>query len=487
MDDDDGLTGTLGGSGDAAAGVTKSEPPAPPREEMVANAVAFLRHPQVATSPEHSKRAFLEKKGLTEPEIAEAFRRVPQEAVTNAADGADAKTKAANDAKDTKGASKEQGLRWTQVVARAGAAVAAVSWAYKAFRPKSDSDSPGASAPRVPPPLPSAAETRDAELSASAERTAAALAQAVAAAEAAQRDAAEARARAAAAERARDLAAPPPPSLTADDVSTAVEAAKRDLRRELESVVARAVREARIANESDSLGGPLGSLATPEGLESSAGVRRELAAIKAMLASSPLVSANANAVSQRRATRLDGDTARTPDVGDDRTPRMRAEAFSFGEDAEEFVGGSASPEQDSEASISRGGDRFVSSFPDVVVPPSAGKSRASLASPAGDSKTPANGHGSSPPSTPADPPHPASYRDVLDMLDKGLTPPGIRDIDDKPPDPSRAVPRAQVEPRRKPWEAASVTDASKGADESHGERLAGERRGRVPPTDEDFV
>eukprot|EP00228_Micromonas_bravo_P008627 CAMPEP_0203002912 /NCGR_PEP_ID=MMETSP1401-20130829/1524_1 /ASSEMBLY_ACC=CAM_ASM_000894 /TAXON_ID=38833 /ORGANISM="Micromonas pusilla, Strain CCAC1681" /LENGTH=162 /DNA_ID=CAMNT_0049744465 /DNA_START=249 /DNA_END=734 /DNA_ORIENTATION=+ len=162
MDDDDGLTGTLGGSGDAAAGVTKSEPPAPPREEMVANAVAFLRHPQVATSPEHSKRAFLEKKGLTEPEIAEAFRRVPQEAVTNAADGADAKTKAANDAKDTKGASKEQGLRWTQVVARAGAAVAAVSWAYKAFRPKSDSDSPGASAPRVPPPLPSAAETRDA-------------------------------------------------------------------------------------------------------------------------------------------------------------------------------------------------------------------------------------------------------------------------------------------------------------------------------------
>ena len=152
MDDDDGLTGTLGGSGDAAAGVTKSEPPAPPREEMVANAVAFLRHPQVATSPEHSKRAFLEKKGLTEPEIAEAFRRVPQDKKADAADGADAKTRA-NDAKDPKGASKEQGLRWTQVVARAGAAVAAVSWAYKTFRPKSDFDSRGAAAPRVPPPL----------------------------------------------------------------------------------------------------------------------------------------------------------------------------------------------------------------------------------------------------------------------------------------------------------------------------------------------
>jgi hypothetical protein len=489
MDDDDGLTGTLGGSGDAAAGVTKSEPPAPPREEMVANAVAFLRHPQVATSPEHSKRAFLEKKGLTEPEIAEAFRRVPQEAVTNAADGADAKTKAANDAKDPKGASKEQGLRWTQVVARAGAAVAAVSWAYKTLRPKSDSDAPGATSTRVPPPLPSAGASDASTASASAERTAAALAQAVAAAEAAQRDAAEARARAAAAERARDLAAPPPPSLTADDVSTAVEAAKRDLRRELESVVARAVRDARIANDSDSLGGPLGSLATPEGLEPSAGVRRELAAIKAMLASSPLVSANANAVSHTaRATRLDGDSARTPpDVSDDRTPRMRAEAFSFGEDAS-VLGGSASPEQDSEEASSGGGVRFVSSFPDVVVPPSAGKSRASLASPAGDSKTPANGHGSSPPSTPADPPHPASYRDVLDMLDKGVTPPGIRDIDDKPPDPSRAVPRAQVEPRRKPWEAAgSVTDASNGP-ERHTENdfSANDAGGSEPGTKTSF-
>ena len=64
----------------------------------------------------------------------------------------------------------------------------------------------------------------------------------------------------------------------------------------------------------------------------------------------------------------------------------------------------------------------------------------------------------SPPSTPADPPHPASYRDVLDMLDKGLTPPGIKDVDDKPPDPTRSMPRARVEPRRKPWEAARTDD-----------------------------
>jgi len=454
MDDDDGLTATLGGSGAAAAGVPKTETPGPPREEMVANAVAFLRHPQVATSPEHSKRAFLEKKGLNEPEIAEAFRRVPQDKKADAADAADAKT-GANGASEPTSAKTDEGLRWTQVVARAGAAVAAVSWAYKTFRPKHDS--PGSNAPPPPPPLPSAAAN-------DAERTAAALAQAVAAAEAAKRDAADARARAAAAERALE-AAPPPPSLTADDVSTAVEAAKRDLRRELESVVARAVRDA--TRESENVDcRPLGSLATPEGVApvgqppdaASAGVRRELAAIKAMLASSPLVAANAGVKSPR----------------DDRTPRMRADAGASPGDA--F--GSETETEEDELGVG-------SSGPDVVVPPSAAKSRAALAGSSRAARaagpgpaTPTRGafgapysgtrggdltarpHAvdASPPSTPADPPHPASYRDVLDMLDKGLTPPGIKDVDDKPPDPTRSMPRARVEPRRKPWEASLGTD-----------------------------
>lgn len=451
MDDDDGLTATLGGSGAAAAGVPKTETPGPPREEMVANAVAFLRHPQVATSPEHSKRAFLEKKGLNEPEIAEAFRRVPQDKKADAADAADAKT-GANGASEPTSAKTDEGLRWTQVVARAGAAVAAVSWAYKTFRPKHDS--PGSNAPPPPPPLPSAAAN-------DAERTAAALAQAVAAAAAAKRDAADARARAAAAERALE-AAPPPPSLTADDVSTAVEAAKRDLRRELESVVARAVRDA--TRESENVDcRPLGSLATPEGVApvgqppdaASAGVRRELAAIKAMLASSPLVAANAGVKSPR----------------DDRTPRMRADAGASPGDA------FGSETEEDELGVG-------SSGPDVVVPPSAAKSRAALAGSSRAARaagpgpaTPTRGafgapysgtrgvdearpHAvdASPPSTPADPPHPASYRDVLDMLDKGLTPPGIKDVDDKPPDPTRSMPRARVEPRRKPWEAARTDD-----------------------------
>ena len=57
---------------------TVSTAPAPAlREDMVQNAVAFLTHAKVATSPDASKREFLEKKGLTSAEIDEAFRRAP--------------------------------------------------------------------------------------------------------------------------------------------------------------------------------------------------------------------------------------------------------------------------------------------------------------------------------------------------------------------------------------------------------------------------
>ena len=47
------------------------------REDLLANAVGFLQHPRVVGSQEADKRAFLERKGLTEAEIAEAFRRAP--------------------------------------------------------------------------------------------------------------------------------------------------------------------------------------------------------------------------------------------------------------------------------------------------------------------------------------------------------------------------------------------------------------------------
>ena len=61
-----------------------------------------------------------------------------------------------------------------------------------------------------------------------------------------------------------------------------------------------------------------------------------------------------------------------------------------------------------------------------------------------------------------DPPHPASYRQVLAMLDKGMTPPVIRDIDDKPPDPRAALPESVVSVKKKPWEKDQLTFAPAG-------------------------
>ncbi|RWW61818.1 hypothetical protein BHE74_00031107, partial [Ensete ventricosum] len=47
------------------------------REDQMQNAVKFLSHPKVRSSPVVHRRSFLEKKGLTKEEIDEAFRRVP--------------------------------------------------------------------------------------------------------------------------------------------------------------------------------------------------------------------------------------------------------------------------------------------------------------------------------------------------------------------------------------------------------------------------
>ena len=45
---------------------------------------------------------------------------------------------------------------------------------------------------------------------------------------------------------------------------------------------------------------------------------------------------------------------------------------------------------------------------------------------------------------------------VLEMLEKGETPPGIRgDIVDTPPDPAAPPPPARLTPRLKPWERAA--------------------------------
>ncbi|KAF6981556.1 hypothetical protein CFC21_000025 [Triticum aestivum] len=59
-------------------------PPQPVREEYVQNAVKFLSHPKVRGSAVVYRRSFLQNKGLTNDEIDEAFRRVPDPPPTTA-------------------------------------------------------------------------------------------------------------------------------------------------------------------------------------------------------------------------------------------------------------------------------------------------------------------------------------------------------------------------------------------------------------------
>lgn len=55
---------------------------------------------------------------------------------------------------------------------------------------------------------------------------------------------------------------------------------------------------------------------------------------------------------------------------------------------------------------------------------------------------------------PSPPPHSERYLAVLQAIESGQTPPGIRDIDDRAPNPSAPPPAARMAPPAKPWERA---------------------------------
>ncbi|PIN15524.1 Peroxisomal membrane anchor protein (peroxin) [Handroanthus impetiginosus] len=49
-------------------------------------------------------------------------------------------------------------------------------------------------------------------------------------------------------------------------------------------------------------------------------------------------------------------------------------------------------------------------------------------------------------------PHPKSYNEILDMIQRGERPPNIREIDDSPPNPNQPVSNPRLAPKPKPWE-----------------------------------
>ena len=313
-------------------------------------------------------------------------------------------------------------MRWTQVVSRTAMAIGALGVLTRGFNRGGAAGSAGAGGSDA---------RADADRASSLRETQRRLEEARVAAERSAKEAAASRARSdelarslddvrGAMERAAAVGANTPTA-----VAAALDGIKRELRDELRGVVAAAVADATASAIATTpkgrdgrtpIGGSEGGATNDSSMPES--VREELAQIRAMLLASPL----------RETPPPPGD-ARYADTADD-------------DDA------------------------------DVLVPPSKTTPRAALASSSsaigqkGDEKDGAEPgvekrERSTPTPPPGDaPPHPPSYMHVLEMLEKGQTPPGIRDIDDKPPDPDARIPAATMSRRRKPWEKS---DGASGA------------------------
>ncbi|KAF9625461.1 hypothetical protein IFM89_023056 [Coptis chinensis] len=57
-------------------------------------------------------------------------------------------------------------------------------------------------------------------------------------------------------------------------------------------------------------------------------------------------------------------------------------------------------------------------------------------------------------------PHSKSYMEIMAMIQRGETPPGIKDINDLPPNPNQAPSNPRLAPRIKPWEVSQGQNGS---------------------------
>lgn len=65
------------------------------------------------------------------------------------------------------------------------------------------------------------------------------------------------------------------------------------------------------------------------------------------------------------------------------------------------------------------------------------------------------------PTTSNEPPHPKSYMEIMEMVQRGERPPNVRDIDDRPPNPNQPISNPSLAPRAKPWQVLqSASSAS---------------------------
>ena len=450
----------------------------------------------MSSSPESTKRAFLEKKGLTGDEIEEAFRRAPEPAAKTAGAPPAAKptpptTSSAARAPPTavpgraadRHPESESGPRWTQVLLRAGFFAAAASWAYKNVRGGGQSDA-GRSAPG-----PAARRDEGSRADANAQEANAANAQGPNSAtkpredggasldspgashqsfvaanrhvaeletslERAKSEAESFRSLLAAARTSADVSAAAGAG-TFPEITRAVESVARELREEIRDAVAAAVADLSASASASGAPGGGGAGASPSsrggggyrdntgsmmmpraaapvagtppgsvvGESEAASVRRELAAIRSMLDASPLLATTPP---------REGDSNDNPYGAYAVPPTTATPRYAVGSEA-----GSAAPLKST--------PRLVDATPAGPPPGGSAVDRPSP-KPSEDAATASSSAAHS------EPPHPTSYRRVLEMLEKGETPPGIRDIDDKPPNPDARPNPSTMARRAKPWE-----------------------------------
>eukprot|EP00897_Mesotaenium_endlicherianum_P006573 jgi/Mesen1/5944/ME000301S05072 len=383
-------------------------PPTPIREDQVENAVKFLSHPKVKGSPVKYRRSFLERKGLTADEIDEAFRRVPAPPAPPMA----------------------QPLGWGRLVlaavllssAGAGSAIIAQKYAVPGFKAwlrkfvlgSSETEVGGKEAKASPAEEAAAAASAAAQVAATAVQSLTSAHEKDHKALEDMRDAVSAMMAVLKASEAARTAAP-----AATPASDAITMA--DLRKELRS----------FASVLSDFSPPPQSAPGGDDPAARDKLGSELAEIKQLL------------------TRFaDGRRSASQGAAPPSPPPPSVPQLNFAPTAAPVV--AAPKEDDTDWRSLLKGSKASPGMPGSAPQLTAQHATRAAAAP------------------PAEAPHSASYmqagvsvwREVLEMLEKGQKPPGIRDIDDKPPNPTQAPSDSRMAPRPKPWERQHEAEAA---------------------------
>ncbi|KAK9806120.1 hypothetical protein WJX72_002195 [[Myrmecia] bisecta] len=339
------------------------------REDQVQNAVAFLSHPKVRGSSEDSKRSFLERKGLTEDEIAEGLRRPAP-----------------------------QPVRWTQVLLGASVLAAGAYGLKQLCYPTVQRWYENWAAGRKPP------------------------------------------------------AAIEPSEAT--KVAEAMQAQNAELRETVQSLQAM-VKMLEKAKQP----------ATPDSGLSVSELRQELRSFATTLGEFTSAPHSGTAIDKKDIDELKTLMLSVASQSPSQPTEVVAQGVPVASQPGSIRAASAQPAANGIAR-SLAFTASPGASPATLTPnPTAASplwqtnptsSPAWTSNPLGSTQSPAP-FSVPPVGQPEPPPHPASYMEVLEMLEKGQTPPGIRtDINDQPPNPAQAPTDSRLQPRPKPWERAAA-------------------------------